>query len=771
MNRFENSPGGFPRTGGHTGAPGGSPAACEDDVQPTRTPVPANHEFHEAISRFLGITDRDRRLMARHHDALLQGSERFAKVFYDYLLGYPVTERILARYQEGGGGIGSLVDSQLAHLWQLLSGRVDEQSARRLAHIGDVHYRFGVEPVWVMGAYLLYWEHLRGCLNDRSRIPDSERPALESAVTKFLFRDMGLMLEGYWEAALRQVQDERNKANSLQEQITSLLANLPQVLWSVDVVNNTPLYVSPSSRRICDLDVDMPIPCLNWTVAEDREAVRLAWERALDGRQVEVESRVRSPDGELRWFRRVFHPFTDGTGRVVRIDGLMEDATETKQTLERLHALATSDSLTGLSNRTLLLDRLNRAVAAARRSRPARQVALMLLDLDHFKEINDTLGHPVGDEILRRVAARMTRKLRESDTLARLGGDEFAVLLPDVERVGQTAEKVARKLIGCFREPFRIAGQELYLGASIGIAVFPEHGDTVESLMSHADVAMYEVKRGGLGYGFYDPGTDPHTPQRLKLATELRGALDDDDLCLHFQPKVDLSTGTLAGVEALVRWQHPQCGLMYPDEFLPMAGRAGLINPMTHWVLREALIQCMAWRSEGLALSVAVNVDAVSFEQPEFVERIATLFDDVGVAPGSLEIEITENVLMGDIGRCTEVLQRLAALGISIAIDDYGTGHSSLAYLKQLPLHTLKIDRSFVMNMCRDENDAVIVRSTIDLAHNLGYKVVAEGVEDEETLGLLRSLRCDHAQGYHIGRPMDADALVDWLRSSPWAWL
>jgi diguanylate cyclase (GGDEF)-like protein len=722
---------------------------------------------HEAFNEFLGITEQDRRLLARYHDVLLEGSEHFAEVFYDYLLSYPATAQIFERYRENGGEIRSLVNSQLAHLWRLLSGRIDADSARRLAHIGEIHCRFGVEPVWVMGAYLLYWDHLRARLGDDSKVASNDRKGLENAVTRFLFRDMGLMLEGYWDAALEQVSSERNKVHTLQEQITSLLANLPQVLWSVDVERNRPLYVSPTSRRICEMDVEMPIPCLNWTVDEDREAVRQAWRKALTGRQVEVESRVRAPDGELRWFRRVFHPFTNEEGCVVRIDGLMEDATEAKQTLERLHDLATTDSLTGLSNRTLLLDRLNRAVAVARRSQPPKQVVLMIMDLDHFKEINDTLGHPVGDEVLRTVSQRLADRLRDSDTLARLGGDEFAVLLPEVDNAWRTGEHVAGKLLECFNEPVRVAGQELYLGASIGIAVFPDHGDTVENLMSRADVVMYEVKRAGSGFGFYDASSDPHTPQRLRLMTELRNALEQDQLCLHYQAKIDTVSGVATGVEALLRWQHPERGLLYPDEFLPMAMRTGLLNPMTDWVLNEAMRQCMKWHNEGFAIPVAVNVDAFTFQQSDFAERIDAMLQETGASPACLEIEITENLLSGDMDNCSGVLARLAARGVSFAIDDYGTGYSSLAWLKRLPLKTLKIDKSFVMDMCHDENDAVIVRSTVDLAHNLGYTVVAEGVEDAEILQLLQILGCDSAQGYHIARPMAPDALMDWLRQRP----
>jgi diguanylate cyclase (GGDEF)-like protein len=735
-------------------------------------PVPRHYDqrsINEAFNRFLGISERDRKILTRHHDALIGGAGEFTEVFYSYLQEYPATAAILDRYRERGGEIKSLVRTQLQHLWNFLAGHMDDKSAADLAHVGEMHQRFGIEPVWVMGAYLLYWDHLQTRIQGNPSIDSSDVPALEDAVTKFLFRDMGLMLEGYWDAAMQAVEAEHRNVETLQAQVTNLLSNLPQVLWSVDVINNRPLYVSPTTRKICDMNIEMPIPCLGWTIPEDRERVRFAWQEALGGAQVEVESRVQAPGESLRWFRRVFQPYQDESGQVVRIDGLMEDITGAKQTIERLHTLATTDSLTGLHNRALFNDRLEQAIGMAARHPTNRQVVLLLMDLDHFKEINDTLGHPIGDDILRKVAERLKAVLRESDTLARLGGDEFAILLPETQDGRKTAVKVAQNILNCFEKPFYSGKHELYLGAGIGIAIYPEHGDDMSALMSRADVAMYSAKHRDTPFVFYDSASDPHTPQRLQLSAELRRALDQNEFVLHYQPQVDLKHRCIVGVEALIRWNHPQRGLLPPDAFLPAAEHSGLINLITDWVLAEALRTCHAWRQNGLPLRVAVNMAARSFQQPGLIDKIGDLIKICGAAPDCLEIEVTENVLLVDIEHGITMLQRLNDMGVTITVDDYGTGYSSLAYLKKLPLDTLKIDKSFVLDMARDENDAVIVRSTIDLAHNLGYRVVAEGVEDQDTYDLLQILGCDSIQGHHVSPPIDAAQFEAWIRDSGWS--
>jgi diguanylate cyclase (GGDEF)-like protein len=727
-------------------------------------------ELNKAFNLFLRISEAEKTLLAQHRTILTKDADAFVEAFYAYLLAFPITANVLHNFQKAGGELSRLAATQSAHFQELLSGCTDEQSAKQLIHIGEIHYQHNIEPVWIMGSYRLYLDHLRQIIARHPDIAPDKQYALESVLIKLLFRDMGLMLEGYWHSAMSLAQIEQNRAEKLQGQVNDLLSNLPQLLWSVDVKNSQLIYISPGARKICALDVEMPIPCMGWTHPDDREIVRLAWKEALLGHKVEVESRVQEPGGQTRWFRRVFHPFMDNENRVVRIDGLMDDTTEFKESIERLHFLATTDSLTTLPNRALLYDRFNQAIAVAKRERN-KQVALVLLDMDHFKEINDTLGHPAGDEVLRQVAQRLAHVLRGSDTLARLGGDEFAVLLPDAPDGKAAAEIVAKHILDCFVEPFWFQKNELYLGVGIGISIYPDHGDDVDVLMSRADVAMYGAKHRDVGFLFYDPETDPHTQERLQLSSDLRHALERNEFVLHYQPQIDISSGCIIGVEALIRWNHPEQGMIFPDQFIQFAEKTGLINPITEWVLLTAITQCKTWLTAGMDLRIAVNVTARSFQDPLLVEKLETLLCGEGscLAPDRIEIEITENILMEDIEHGAKAIGRLRDLGISVAIDDFGTGYSSLAYLKKLPIHSIKIDKSFVMNMTADDNDAVIVRSTIDLAHNLGDLVIAEGVENQDALDLLEILGCDHAQGYHISHPLPADELVSWMKDSSWA--
>jgi diguanylate cyclase (GGDEF)-like protein len=573
---------------------------------------------------------------------------------------------------------------------------------------------------------------------------------------------MGLMLEGYWVASNNALAVEHAKLIELQQQITDLLANIPQLIWSVDTVENRPLYVSPVAREVCQMDVEMPIPCLGWTVPEHRHLVVQAWERALAGEQTEVETYVRLPSGGMRWFRRMFHPYRDARGRVTRVDGVMEDITETRAMTERLEAMATTDGLTGLPNRTLFHDRLERAIAAAARD-PGRHVAVLLMDLDHFKDINDTLGHPAGDRVLVEVAQRLSRALREEDTITRLGGDEFAVLLASLQAPARTAETVAHKLLASLRAPVLHQDRELHVGASIGISVYPQHGGDAATLLSRADIAMYACKNRSVHHLFYDSSMDCGGGERLQLSNELRHALERGQVYLEFQPKIDLANGRVSGAEALVRWQHPKTGRIEPEGFIPLSERTGLIHSLTDWVIDQALARCREWRSSGHDLHVAVNVSGRILPDPGFAERIMRALSVAGLPPSCLEIEITENILMTDIENTRRLLQKLCALGVRISIDDFGTGYSSLAYLKQLPLNALKIDKSFVRDMTNDGNGAAIVRTIVDLAHNLGHEVVAEGVEDERTLELLRQYRCDCAQGFYLARPMLGEQFRGWL--------
>ncbi len=430
----------------------------------------------------------------------------------------------------------------------------------------------------------------------------------------------------------------------------------------------------------------------------------------------------------------------------------------------RLVHQALHDDLTGLPNRTLLYDRVEQALHRAHRD--GHPLTLFLMDLDRFKEVNDTLGHHFGDYVLQQVGKRIAATLRETDTVARLGGDEFAVLIPDAD--AEDARACAEKLLAALDVAIPVNGMSISIKTSIGIALYPLHGTDAETLLQHADVAMYQAKRNNLGFSLYAQDQDPHSVRRLTLIGELRDAINKNQLVLHYQPKVNLRQQRTIGVEALVRWQHPTLGLIQPDEFVPLTEQNGLISSLTDWVLQEAINQCREWRSRGINLHVAVNLSAHSLHNMALPEQISAFLNAAGIPACQLDIELTESVMMSDLVNAMEILERLSKMGVRLAIDDFGTGMSSFSYLKRLPVNELKIDKSFVIDMAEDENNAVIVRSIIDLSHNIGREVVAEGVQDRDALQLLEMLGCDMAQGYFISRPLSAVELEHWLQTSSW---
>lgn len=436
---------------------------------------------------------------------------------------------------------------------------------------------------------------------------------------------------------------------------------------------------------------------------------------------------------------------------------LYRQAHALREGADRNAYLASHDTLTGLPNRVLLGDRMQRAIVQARRH--GTDVGVLLIDLDRFKEINDTLGHDTGDELLCEIGARLTDQLREIDTVARLGGDEFVVLLPDVDSV-QAAAMVAQRILDGLRRPFLVRGVELAVEASVGVACYPEHGDSDGQLLQHVDVAMYAAKQTSGTYVVYDPDFDDSSINKMTLLNELRVALDEQQLLLHYQPQVNLEDGTMRGVEALVRWMHPTRGLVGHDEFIPVAEQTALMPVLTSYVIRAALKQARTWQDQGRELAVSVNLSARDLMNPQLPRLVSALLDEAGIDAAKLELEVTETIAMADPVRAIAVLSGLSQLGVAVAIDDYGTGYSSLSYLRRLPIRTLKIDRSFVTNMLTDKGNAVIVKSTIDLAHNLDLEVIAEGVEDADTRHALANLGCHVAQGYYLGQPLPPESLT-----------
>jgi len=512
-------------------------------------------------------------------------------------------------------------------------------------------------------------------------------------------------------------------------------------------------YSSPAATRILGYAEGFrPRSVMDLVHPEDRDGVAtaLAACMAKPGVIDPVRFRMQHADGSWVPVEATATNLLDDPdiGGVVVIT---RDISERKRVEDQLAYQALHDPLTGLPNRILLADRLDRALAASRRR--ARSVGLLLMDLDRFKEINDTLGHKSGDHILENVAGRLQLVLRESDTVARLGGDEFAIVLPDIDGV-EEVELVATKILESLDRPFELEGLALHVDASIGIAVAPVHGDDASLLLQRADVAMYRAKDLVTGYAVYAADADENRLQRLALMAELRTAVDDDQLVLHYQPIVTAGDSGVVAVEALVRWRHPERGLLHPDRFIPLAEQTGLIKPLTLWVLDAALQQVRRWRHEGIETRVAVNLSAGLLHDPDLLAFVTRSLADADLADDVLDLEVTESAVMVNPRGALEVITDLSRKGVRFTIDDFGTGYSSLGYLKRLPVHQIKIDRSFVVDMLDDENDASIVRSVIELAHSLGVRVVAEGVEDGATLERLASFGCDCVQGFFLGRPV-----------------
>lgn len=447
----------------------------------------------------------------------------------------------------------------------------------------------------------------------------------------------------------------------------------------------------------------------------------------------------------------------DQIGELASSFNHMREAISSRE--EKILHLAYRDTLTSLPNRALFNDRLEMAIKTAARNKT--QVSVLMMDLDRFKYVNDTLGHPVGDLVLREVGARFQALLRSTDTVARLGGDEFAIILPDAGI--EPAREIATTILRAFEKPIIIDGQPLDVGSSIGIANFPEHAADSTELMRYADVAMYVAKRGDRGYAIYsDEFYQPHKDY-LRLLGDLRIAIERDELVLYFQPKVNLKTGKTTHVEALIRWIHPERGFVPPADFIPFAEQTGFIRSITRWVIRKAIQQSKCWADQDIDIVISLNIssrDLVNPELPNFVKNELTANQ---VEARKIAIEVTESGFMEDPDHALSILRQLHELGVQLSIDDYGTGYSSLSYIKKLPVQELKIDQSFVRNMIKDANDSIIVKSTIELGHNMGLKVVAEGVEDVESLNMLKKLGCDHAQGYYMSKPLSAQDFEAWL--------
>jgi len=455
---------------------------------------------------------------------------------------------------------------------------------------------------------------------------------------------------------------------------------------------------------------------------------------------------------------------TNRQGQIIATITTCEDITERKRNEETIQTLAFYDSLTGLPNRSLFIDRLGQELAKAQRQR--QMMAIMFIDLDRFKIINDTLGHAAGDLLLQAVAKRLKESIREGDTVSRLGGDEFLLLFPDITQV-KDISVIAEKIIYEFSEAFTVNDKELFVSASLGISIFPDNSGHIETLIKNADTAMYYAKQQGRNnYQFYSPKIDAYTTKKLEIEANLRKAIANNEFLLYYQPQVNLNTGEITGAEALLRWQPMDQSFISPAEFIPIAEEVGLIQPIGEWIFRSVCRQLKQWQEAGLRpIRISVNVSMNQFRQNTFMEILLGILEEMDIRPDCLELEITESTMMHDTGLTTTMLHELRARGIHIAIDDFGTGYSSLSYLKYLPISRLKLDQSFVHSLGINPNDEAISRAIIAMAHSLNLQVVAEGVENEEQLLLLKSYDCDEVQGFLFSKALAADDFIKFIDS------
>jgi diguanylate cyclase (GGDEF)-like protein/PAS domain S-box-containing protein len=476
-----------------------------------------------------------------------------------------------------------------------------------------------------------------------------------------------------------------------------------------------------------------------------------------------LEYRMLDDQGDERWFCISGQPMFDEDGGFSGYRGTGSDITARKMTEQRVHHVAQHDVLTGLPNRSLLQDRLGQAVAYANRS--GYPVWVMLIDLDRFKFVNDSMGHKAGDVLLMTVAARLRSSLRDTDTVARLSGDEFVVILSEHAEEPLSSD-IVQRVMDSVAQPVMLGTKEFFVTCSIGVAAYPSDGTPADSLIEHADIAMYRAKKlGRNNFQFYTPAMNEESLERVRIESALRNALDRNEFVLHYQPQVDLKSGRIVGMEALIRWKHPELGMVPPSRFVGVAEDTGLIVPIGAWVMRTACLQNKAWQDAGLGrLRVAVNLSARQFSATDLVPGIEQVLLDTGLEPSCLELELTESLFMSDVTPAVELLHRMKSLGVKLSIDDFGTGYSSFSYLSRFPIDVLKIDRSFVNDISHDANDAAIVASIIALAHNLRLSVIAEGVETAEQLDYLRHQGCDEMQGYYFSRPLPAQEFEQLLR-------
>ena len=596
--------------------------------------------------------------------------------------------------------------------------------------------------------------------------------AFEAGATDFITKPINWPILAHRVRYMLRASTAINRLNESQRRLSNAQRIGEMGDWVWDVQRNRIVPSDQAWRIFGHTAAEPPLDresYLRMMHPDDTERVRKAFERSVEnGDAFAIEHRVVQASGATRHLHQQVEVIErDASGRALQLAGAVHDITRRKDTEEQIRRLAYFDTLTGLPNRLLFTEQLHKALADAKRE--GQQVAIMFVDLDHFKRVNDTLGHGAGDELLRVVSARLAHSVRpldvigrdasqrEGNSIARLGGDEFIIMLSELHGATDAAA-VARRLVAALTEPVVIQCTELYISASVGIAMYPYDGVDIDTLLMNADTAMYRAKEAGRGgFQFYDRSMNARALERLVMEAMLRRALERNEFVLHYQPRISLETGCIVGAEALIRWQHPERGLVSPREFITLAEETSLVIPIGDWALAEVCRQSAAWQAQGVKpVPVAVNLASTHLRERNLPDLVTRVLQNNNLAPRLLEIEVTESILMADPELSVETARRLKEIGVHLSIDDFGTGYSSLSYLKKLPISALKIDQSFVRDLATDPDDAAIISAIIAMAHSLKLKVVAEGVETEAQRAFLKEHGCDEFQGYLISRPVEA---------------
>lgn len=683
-----------------------------------------------------------------------------ADTFYAHLLDFDDT-----RAQLGAPEVMTrLRHAHSGYFQRLLEGAPDWRYVRDRLNVGLVHQRIGLAPKWYIGAYRKYIASLLPTLlAECERRGESAAAALDS-LFKIVTFDICLAIDSYIDAE-QQAQARAEARSRLRERAMESSTN---GIFIVDIQRQEfpVIYANAAFYKLTGLPHrdDGELPCLcqhdrhrhSDCMAHIRQAVR-------SHREGYTVLAFTLSQGEQRWVELFASPVEDQDGANTHYIGILHDITERKQAERHLLHQATHDPLTGLANRYRMHQKLTQVTEQAERER----IAVLFLDLDRFKLINDSLGHDTGDELLCQVAGRLKRCLRGNDTIARFGGDEFVILLDDITAPAD-ARKVADKILAALDPHFAIQEHSLFVSTSIGISLYPEHGRDSQTLLKHADAAMYQAKAAGRNrVAFFSDALTQHATAKLSIENDLRLALEERQFCLHYQPIVDTRHKRLVGVEALLRWQHPHKGTIAPDAFIPQAEEAGLILPIGAWVIDRAIAQAAMWQHAGVRLPVSINLSVEECDPIRTAPLIRQALARHGLAPELLQIEITETVMMEQIERVLPMLEALKVLGVHLAMDDFGTGYSSLRRLRDLPLDTLKIDKSFITSITRQPADQAIVSAVISLARKLDIRVITEGVEQADQVAWLAREGCHIVQGYYYGKPVPPERLrLSWAQQN-----